>query len=360
MAQPQSRREAADFEVAAASASHEGAEHFLQREKTPLQRVHSLFHRYEWAASATVLVLALLAFTVLVGSKFTDPFNLSLIMQQVMFVGTLALAETLVILTAGIDLSVGTMAVLTSVLMGKFAIGWGLPGWLALLLGLVVGTAFGALNGALITRLKLPPFIATLGTFTIFGALKTYFSGAQSIRSQDVEAQAAILQWAGKGFSIGSFRLTVGVMIMIVLYIAVWYALNWTAWGRHVYAVGNDRNASDLVGIRSRRVLFSIYAVAGLVCAIAAWTLIGRNGAIGPQAGVNAELEAITAAVIGGISLFGGRGNVFGALIGALIVGVFSNGLALYGLDPLWKDFAIGVLILLAVAVDQWIRRARA
>lgn len=360
MPEPPQPRETATFELATAGASHEGAEQFLQRDKTPLQRIHAFFHHFEVAAPATVLILALVAFSLLNGSEFTDPFNLSLIMQQVMFVGTLALAQTLVILTAGIDLSVGTMSVLCSILMGKFAVDTGMPGWLALLLGLVAGTACGGFNGLLVTRFKLPPFIATLGTFTIFGALTTYFSDSQSIRAQDVEAKASILQWPGKGFDIGGFRLTVGVIIMLVLFVVFWYVLTWTAWGRHVYAVGNDRAAADLVGIRSKRVLFSVYAVAGLICAIAAWALIGRNGAIGPNAGVQAELDSITAAVIGGVSLFGGRGNVFGPLIGAIIVGVFANGLSLYGLDALWKSFAIGVLILIAVSVDQWIRRARA
>ncbi len=360
MSHPPERQEAAAHERVAAAAPAQRADEFLHRDKTPLERLHSLLHRYELGASGIVLILAFIVFALLVGSKFTDPFNLSIITQQVMIVGTLAIAQSLVILTAGIDLSVAAIMGFSSIVMGKMAIDFGLPGWLALLIGVAVGTACGAFNGLLVSRFKLPPFIATLGTLSIFGALKIYLSGSQTIRSQDVEKEAAILQWLGKGFDVGGFRVNVGVLTMVGLFIAMWFALNWTAWGRHVYAVGNDPAAARLVGIRTDRVLLSVYVVAGLICGIAAWVLIGRTGAIGPQNGVGFELDSITAAVIGGISLFGGRGSVFGALIGAVIVGVFRNGLALYGLDVLWQEFAIGLLILIAVAVDHWIRRAKA
>ena len=360
MPDPPRRQEAAAHERVAAAASVQRADEFLQRDKTPIERLHSLLHRYELGASGIVLVLAFIGFALLVGSTFTDPFNLSLITQQVMVVGTLAIAQSLVILTAGIDLSVAAIMVFSSIVMGKFAIDAGLPAWLSLLLGMLVGAACGAFNGVLITRFKLPPFIATLGTLSIFEALKIYLSESQTIRAQDVESQAGILQWLGKGFDIGGFRVNVGVLTMLGLFFVVWFALNWTAWGRHVYAVGNDPAAARLVGIRTDRVLLSVYVVAGLICGIAAWILIGRTGAIGPQNGVGLELDSITACVIGGISLFGGRGSVFGALIGAVIVGIFRNGLALYGLDALWQDFSIGFLILIAVAVDHWIRKARA
>jgi fructose transport system permease protein len=125
-----------------------------------------------------------------------------------------------------------------------------------------------------------------------------------------------------------------------------------------VYATGDDPQAAELAGIQTKHVLLSVYIVAGVICAFAAWALIGRIGSVSPQAGVNANLDSITAVVIGGTSLFGGRGAIFGTLIGALVVGVFRNGLALAGVDVLWQEFAIGVLIIVAVALDQWIRRA--
>ncbi len=144
---------------------------------------------------------------------------------------------------------------------------------------------------------------------------------------------------------------------MILLFILVWYALNWTPWGRHVYAIGDDPDAARLAGIRVKRVQMSVYMTAGVICALAAWVLIGRIGSVSPQAGYTANLDSITAVVIGGTSLFGGRGSIYGTLIGALIVGVFRNGLALLGVDVLWQEFTVGLLIIVAVSIDQWIRR---
>jgi fructose transport system permease protein len=147
---------------------------------------------------------------------------------------------------------------------------------------------------------------------------------------------------------------------MLLLFALMAFVLKWTMWGRHVYATGDDREAARLSGIRTDRVLLSVYVVAGLIYAIAAWILIGRIAAASPQAGITANLDSITAVVIGGTSLFGGRGRILGTLLGALIVGVFRNGLQLAGIDELWQNFAVGVLVLIAVAIDQWIRRARA
>ena len=145
--------------------------------------------------------------------------------------------------------------------------------------------------------------------------------------------------------------------MMIALFGLVWYALNWTAWGKHVYATGDDPAAARLAGIRTDRVLLSVYVVAGVICAIGAWALIGRIGSVSPQAGMTANLDSITAVVIGGCSLFGGRGSIIGTLIGALVVGVFRNGLALAGVDVLWQEFTVGLLIIVAVGMDQWIRK---
>jgi fructose transport system permease protein len=154
--------------------------------------------------------------------------------------------------------------------------------------------------------------------------------------------------------------LTYGTILLVLLAIAVWYLLNRTAFGRHVYASGDDPDSARLAGISTNRTLIGVYALAGVICAIAAWALIGRIGSVSPQAGQTANLDSITAVVIGGTSLFGGRGSIVGTLIGALIVGVFRNGLALSGLDVLWQEFAVGVLIIVAVTLDQWIRRVSA
>jgi fructose transport system permease protein len=147
--------------------------------------------------------------------------------------------------------------------------------------------------------------------------------------------------------------------MMLLLYIALAFILGKTAWGRHVYAVGDDKEAARLAGIPVNRVLMSVYLAAGAVLAIGAWIQIGRTNAASPNAGVDLNLDSITAVVIGGTSLFGGRGSVWGSLLGALIVGVFRNGLSLAGLDVLYQTLAVGVLIILAVSIDQWIRKVK-
>jgi fructose transport system permease protein len=144
---------------------------------------------------------------------------------------------------------------------------------------------------------------------------------------------------------------------MIVMAILLSYILTRTAFGRHIYAVGDDPDAARLSGISVTRTLIGVYAFAGFICAVASWVFIGRVGSVSPNAGLTLNLDSITAVVIGGTSLFGGRGSIIGTLLGALIVGVFRNGLALSGLDVVWQDLTVGILIIVAVTIDQWIRR---
>ena len=322
-----------------------------------LERVHSFLHRHPPAAPGVVLVLAVAVFSIFAGDRFLQPFNLSLILQQVTIIGILGVAQTLILLTAGIDLSVGAIMVLSTVVTGRLAVDFGWLPALALAVGFSTGAACGAINGIIVTRLRLPPFIVTLGTWNMFLALNLWFSRSQTIRSQDIESAAPLLQWTGTAVQVLGARITVGSLLMVVLCCVAWYALNWTAWGKHVYATGDDPKAAKLAGVRTDRVLLSVYVAAGFLCALAGWALIGRIGSVSPQAGASANLDSITAVVIGGTSLFGGRGSVLGTLIGALIVGVFRNGLALAGVDVLWQGFAVGLLIIMAVALDQWIRR---
>lgn len=330
---------------------------FDEQDTSPLRRLQRVLHRNPTVVPFIVLAASVAVFSIVVGSRFFQPFNLSLILQQVTIIGIIGIAQTLVILTAGIDLSVGAIMVLTSTLMGRLAITAGLPPELAFLIGLGGGLGCGLINGFLITYVRLPPFIVTLGSWSVFGALNLWYSGSQTIRSQEVAEVAPILQWMGAAIQFGGARITLGTVLMLAL---AWYVLNRTAFGRHVYATGDDPDAATLAGIDTRRVLLAVYAGAGLISAIGAWALIGRVGAISPTSGSTANLDSITATVIGGTSLFGGRGTIIGTLIGALIVGVFRNGLALAGLDALWQEFSVGILIVAAVGVDQWIRRVSA
>jgi fructose transport system permease protein len=289
-------------------------------------------------------------------NRFIRPENLSLILQQVSIVGALAVGQTLIILTAGIDLSIGANMVLASLVMAKLAQSSGVPGGIALIIGLGVAMAAAALNGLLVTRIKLPPFIVTLGTLGIFTAITLIYAQGQTVALDPNN----FLLWTGNSHKIGSVNITNGVIIMLVLYAVVAFALRSTAWGRHLYATGDDAEASSLAGIRTSRVILSAYIVAGFAVAVAAWILCGRVAGADPNSGANANLESITAVVIGGTSLFGGRGLVIGSLIGALIVQVFTNGLALAGYDPNYQVLAIGILVIVAVSVDQWIRKVKA
>ncbi len=325
---------------------------------TLLRRLQHLLHVHPTAIPLIVLVLSLAFFSAVVGDRFLDPFNFSLILQQVTVLGIVAVAQTLIILTAGIDLSVGAILVLSSVVMGRLAIDWGMPVPLAIGIGLSVGAICGAINGALVTRLKLPPFIVTLGTWNIFFAINLWYSASETIRAQDLEERAPLLLFFGQGIDFFGARLTLGAILMVLLVCATWYLLNWTRFGRHLYATGDDPEAAGLAGVDTNRTLMWVYVLAGVICAIAGWVLIGRIGSVSPQAGQTANLDSITAVVIGGTSLFGGRGSIAGTLMGALIVGVFRNGLALSGVNVLWQEFAVGVLIIVAVGIDQWLRRA--
>jgi len=330
---------------------------FEQHDKTALGRLQHLLHTTPAAVPLIVLIVSIIVFGLILGGKFFSPFALTLILQQVAIVGIVGAAQTLVILTAGIDLSVGAIMVLSSVVMGQFTFRYGLPPELAILCGFAVGGLCGLINGCLVALMKLPPFIVTLGMWQIVLASNFLYSANETIRSQDIEAQAGILQFFGWKVSMGGAVITNGVIALVVLVLLLAYVLKHTAWGRHVYAVGDDPDAAELSGVSVTRTLISVYVIAGLICALAGWALIGRIGSVSPTAGQFANIESITAVVIGGISLFGGRGSILGMLFGALIVGVFSLGLRLIGTDPQWTYFMIGVLIISAVAVDQWIRK---
>jgi len=348
-----------DYEAGLTAGDHTVAE-FEHHRRGALAAAQRFLHGNPTMVPVIVLAISVAAFGLIAGERFFSLFNLSLIMQQVTIIGILAAAQSLIILTAGIDLSVAAIMVLTSVIMGKLGVELGLPPSLAILVGVACGAACGWINGFLVTKIRLPPFIVTLGTWNVFFALNLWLSGAQSIRSQDIDAQAPLLKIFGESFSLGGAQISYGSILMVLLFAGLWFLLNRTAWGRHVYAVGDDKEAAELAGIRTDRTLVSVYILGGAICAIGAWVSIGRVGSVSPQAFYEGNLQSITAVVIGGISLFGGRGSILGPLLGAIIVGVFQSGLRLANVDVLWQVFAIGWLIIIAVAIDQWIRRVSA
>jgi len=292
-------------------------------------------------------------FFALTTERFFSAENLSLILQQVMVVGVLAIGQTLIILTAGIDLSCGMVMALGSIVMTKLAADFGLPTALAVLLGLGVTVLFGLVNGLLVTLIRLPPFIVTLGTFNVAFAITQLYSQAQTIT--DVPDA---MTWLGNTFAVGGGAVSYGVVLMIVLYLVVWAWLRETGAGRHVYAVGNNPEATRLVGIGTERVLLGVYVLAGLFYGIASLLSVARTGVGDPNAGQTENLDAITAVVLGGTSLFGGRGVILGSLAGAVVVGVLRNGLTLMGVSSVYQVLVTGILVILAVSVDQLSRKS--
>ena len=300
------------------------------------------------------LLIAGVFFTTQSDRFLTGP-NLSLVVQQVMVVGTLGIGQTLVILTAGIDLSNGAVMALGTIVMTSLAVNAGVPAPIAIVIGLLVCGAFGVLNGLLVTRLRLPPFIVTLGTLNIAFALTHIYS-----REQTVSNLPDIMTFFGNTFRLGQTNVTYGSVLTVILFVVAWYLLAHTATGRHVYALGNNPEAARLTGINTRRLLLGVYTVAALIYGLAGLLLVARTSVGDPNAGQTDNLDSITAVVLGGTSLFGGRGGVMGTLIGALIVGVFRNGLQLIGVASIYQVLITGILVILAVAVDQVARRRAA
>jgi fructose transport system permease protein len=305
------------------------------------------------ATPAVGPLLVLLVFCVIFSLSTRTFFavgNLSLVIQQSVIIGTLAVGQTIIILTGGIDLANGAVAVLGTIVAGRM-VNDGNNAALCLMLAIFLCTLVGVIAGLLVSRLMLPPFIVTLGLLGIVTAATRLIAQGGAFPVTD-----DLLGWTGNSFPFDGSGITYGMLIMFGLYALVWYMLTQTAWGRHVYAIGNNRVAARLVGIPVHNRLLSVYVFAAFIYGIGAWLALGRIPNADPNALQQANLDSITAVVIGGTSLFGGRGSIWGTLIGTLIVSVLRNGLTLSGFDPLWQDLVTGILVISAVAVDQMSR----
>jgi fructose transport system permease protein len=325
----------------------------FRRWHTTYKSMNNSTRHIPWGALGPWIALAAAcAFFATQSNRFLTGENLSLVLQQVMVVGVLAIGQTLIILTAGIDLSCGMVMALGSMVVTKLAVEQGVHPALAMLCGVTVTCLFGMLNGLLVTRAKLPSFIVTLGTMNIAFAITQLYS-----RSQTVSNLPAMLTDVGNTFTLGGTEISWGTISMVALYLVAWRLLSDTAPGRHLYAVGNNSEAARLTGISVERVLLGVYVMAGFFYGIAALLSIARTGVGDPQAGQTENLDTITAVVLGGTSLFGGRGIILGSLVGAVIVGVFRNGLTLMGVASVVQTLITGVLVILAVATDQMSRK---
>src|SRR3984893_3351511 len=289
------------------------------------------------AVGPLVVLVVFCAIFALSTHTFFAVGNLSLIIQQSVIVGTLAIGQTMIILTGGIDLANGAVAVLGTIVAGRLVNDAHNP---ALCLRLAYGVR--------VSMLMLPPFIVTLGLLGIVTAATRLIAQGGAFPVTD-----ELLGWTGNSFLVDGSGVTYGMLIMFGLYSLVWYLLTQTAWGRHIYAIDNHRLAARLVGIPVQNRLLSVYVFAAFIYGIGAWLALGRIPNADPNALQNANLDCITAVVIGGTSLFGGRGSIWGTIVGTLIVSVLRNGLTLSGFDPLWQDLVTGVLVISAVAIDQ-------
>lgn len=299
-----------------------------------------------------IALLLAVGFFATQSDRFLTVQNFSLILQQVMVVGTIAIGQTLIILTAGIDLSCGMVMALGGIVMTKLAVASGFNPYLAIVCGVLVTMAFGLVNGLLVTRIRLPPFIVTLGTMNIAFAITQLYSNAQTVTDLPPE-----MTFFGNTLALGGAAINYGTILMIAMYVFMWWALRDTQPGRHVYAVGNNPEATRLTGIATDKVLLAVYVTAGFFYGIASLLSVARTAVGDPNAGQTENLDAITAVVLGGTSLFGGRGIILGTLLGAVIVGVFRNGLTLMGVSSVYQVLITGVLVILAVATDQLSRK---
>ncbi|ATA61537.1 ribose ABC transporter permease [Geobacillus stearothermophilus] len=269
------------------------------------------------------------------------------LLRQVSINALIAFGMTFVILTGGIDLSVGSVLALSSAITAGM-MAQGMNGFVAILVGLLAGMVMGVLNGVIITKGKVAPFIATLATMTAFRGLTLVYTDGRPITgfaSDDI-----LFQMIGRGYFFG---IPVPIILMLMVYIALYVVLKKTTFGRHTYAVGGNEEASRLSGLRVDRLKIYVYALTGTLSALAGLILTSRLNSAQPTAGTAYELDAIAAVVLGGTSLSGGRGWIFGTLVGALIIGVLNNGLNLLNVSSFYQQVIKGAVILLAVLLDR-------
>ena len=279
-------------------------------------------------------------------SSFIDPGNLKNLLRQVSINALISFGMTFVILTGGIDLSVGSILALSSALMGSFIVG-GMDPILAIVVACLIGAALGAVNGLVITYGRVAPFIATLATMTIFRGLTLVYTNGNPISG--LTEDEAFLEF-GQGYFM---ELPVPAIMMLIMFGLLYFILHKTPLGRKTYAVGGNEKVSFIAGIKINRIKIFAYTIAGMLCGMAGAILTSRLNSAQPTAGTGYELDAIAAVVLGGTSLSGGKGRIVGTLIGALIIGTLNNGLNILNVSSFYQQVVKGIVILLAVLMDR-------
>lgn len=304
-------------------------------------------------------LIVLLVFFSVASPNFLQTSNILAILQATSVNGVLAIAATLVIITGGIDLSVGTLMTFCAVIAGVVLTYWGMPLPLGILAAIGTGAACGFISGSLVAKMKIPPFIATLGMMLILKGLSLVISGTKPIYFNDTPSFPEISTGSLIGQIVPAVPVPNGVLILFVLALAIGYVLNRTVLGRYCFALGSNEEAVRLSGVNTDAWKIAIYALAGGICGIAGLIIASRLNSAQPALGLGYELDAIAAVVIGGTSLAGGRGSILGTMIGALIMAVLLNGLRIMSVAQEWQTVVTGLIIIAAVYADM-LRRRRA
>ena len=295
--------------------------------------------------SLVVIILALFMFLCLSTDSFFTVYNLSNLLKQASIIGIIATASTIVIISGGIDLSVGAITGMSAFIVAKFMGAYGLPIWLIIICALLSGILLGLYNGIIINEFNIAPFIATLGSMTIIRGLIKILSEAKTIVG------------VYEGFAAFGTKTTLGIpnlaIVWILMAVFTFLILKYTRFGRNIYVVGCGQEVAKLSGINIRANIYGIYAFAGLLCGVAGVLLTSRMNSAVPTGGSGYEMNAIAAAVIGGASLSGGKGSIFGTLLGTILMILIDNGGIQLGINPFIMEISTGVLITVAVIIDQ-------
>ena len=304
--------------------------------------------KYMSELTTVIALIILMAVITIINSNFLTANYLLNLLLQVTSNALIAFGMTFVILTGGIDLSVGSILALSSALIAGL-LGSGMPVTLAILISLILGCILGMMNGLLISYGKLAPFIVTLATMTIFrGATLVYTNGNPITKGL---SDTFLFQFLGQGYIVG---IPFPVIIMFIVFIVLYVLLHKTAFGKSVYAIGGNEKAAYISGVKLNKVKIIIYSISGIMASISGLIITSRLSSAQPTAGASYEMDAIAAVVLGGTSLSGGKGRILGTLIGALIIGVLNNGLNIIGVSAFWQQVVKGVVILIAVLIDRF------
>jgi len=304
--------------------------------------------KYMSELTTVIALIILMAVITIINSNFLTANNLLNLLLQVTSNALIAFGMTFVILTGGIDLSVGSILALSSALTAGL-LGSGMSVTLAILISLILGCILGMMNGLLISYGKLAPFIVTLATMTIFrGATLVYTNGNPITKGL---SDTFLFQFLGQGYIVG---IPFPVIIMFIVFIVLYVLLHKTAFGKSVYAIGGNEKAAYISGVKLNKVKIIIYSISGIMASISGLIITSRLSSAQPTAGASYEMDAIAAVVLGGTSLSGGKGRILGTLIGALIIGVLNNGLNIIGVSAFWQQVVKGVVILIAVLIDRF------